>query len=699
MAEEIIFKTSVDTGTTAKDLQAIDKELGNIDKTTKSASTDLNKTFDDLNARVESGTMSMRESAKAIKDYQTIALQAGRESPIGKEALQRAGDLKDKLGDLKTEINNLGTDGANMKAALQLGSTITAGYGALTGAQALLGSESENLTKTLVKLQAVQAILAAIEEVRAALEKESILMQKAKAAQTWLLTTATGAYATVVGTSTGAMKLFKIALASTGIGLFIVALGVVVENFDKVKTKTQEVSAKFQEAYKTFANKYPEASKVIKTAIEVAFLPITLTIKSLEKLYDLFTGTTGASRKAQAVADANHSKHMTQLDKEQKARDKNIQGLDQKIALLEAEGKSTIKLREEKIRLQKAAAEANLMAMEHLMNMVKNNDVMRNAYAKMYEGAKVSLNNVKIEEAKLGQERKTIANDNAQHNKELADKAKEERLLKNQEELAAYRQKLEEELAAYRQKLEDERALVEANALWTAEQEAMYKAEKDRIAQQELQWSIEASQALQWKIKVDGEKKADEEILKSHQETQARKLKISEQYAGAVNNLAGGIFALSNSYGKQDEKSKEERAKRQFKVQKALNLGMAIIDGYKAITASLSQSPIAIGPIPNPAGIASLAFATATSIANVAKIASAKYEGGSLGGGSTPSVAPPGAVPNTPNPQLANADTTLTSGLSGNANNQGGGKVFVVDSEITAKQNQSAQTLSIATVG
>jgi len=233
MAEEIIFKTSVDTGTTANDLQAIDKELKNIDGTTKNTSNDLNKTFDDLNKRVESGTMSMRESTQAIKQYQTIALQAGRESPIGKEALQRAGELKDKLGDLKTEINNLGTDGARMKAALQLGSTITAGYGALTGVQALLGQENENLTKSLVKLQAVQAVLASLEEIRGALEKESFLMQKAKTLQTWLLTTATGAYATVVGTSTGAMKLFKIALASTGIGLFIVALGSVVANFDQ----------------------------------------------------------------------------------------------------------------------------------------------------------------------------------------------------------------------------------------------------------------------------------------------------------------------------------------------------------------------------------------------------------------------------------------------------------------------------------
>ena len=689
MAEEIIFKTSVDTGTTAKDLQAIDKELGNIDKTTKATGADLNKTFDDLNKRVESGTMTMRESTRAIKEYQTIALQAGRESPIGKEAIARGAELQDKLADLRNEITNASHDGKNMQAALQLGSTITAGYGALTGAQALLGQESENLTKTLVKLQAVQAILASIEEVRAALEKESFLMQKAKAAQTWLLTTATGAYATVVGTSTGAMKLFKIALASTGIGLFIVALGAVVANFDKVKSKTQEVSAKFQEAYKTFANKYPEASKVIKTALEVAFFPITITIKSLEKLYDLFTGTTEASRKAQAVADANHSKHMTQLDEEQKARDKNIQGLDQKIALLEAEGKSTIKLREEKIRLQKADAEANLMAMEHLMNMVKNNDVMRNAYAEMYESAKVSLNNVKIEEAKLGQERKAIANDNAQHNRELADKAKEERFLKNQEELDAYRQKLE-----------DERALAEADAIWTAEQEAIYQAEKDRIAQQEqeLQWSIEAANAVRWKNEVEGEAKTQAEILRIHQETNDAKVKIAQMGTKSLNDLAGAVFAVSNAYGKQDEKSKEDRAKKQFKVMKALSLATAVVDGIQTTMAAFRngmQNPI---PLLGPATAAVYAGAAAiTSAANIAKISATKYEGG--GGGSVPSVPPPTTVPNTPNPQLANADTTLTSGLSGNTNNQGGGKVFVVDSEITAKQNQTAQALNIATVG
>jgi len=334
-----------------------------------------------------------------------------------------AGELKDKLGDLKTEINNLGTDGARMKAALQLGSTITAGYGALTGVQALLGQENENLTKSLVKLQAVQAVLASLEEIRGALEKESFLMQKAKTLQTWLLTTATGAYATVVGTSTGAMKLFKIALASTGIGLFIVALGSVVANFDKLKTKATEVSAKFQDAYKSFANKYPEASKVIKTALEVAFFPITLTIKSLQKLYDLFTGTTEASRKASAVQAENHEKHIRQLDEEAKAREENIKGIDRKIALLEAEGKSTIALREEKIKLQKQEAEANLAFAQYMKGRMEGNEIFEQSFQDMVSASEDSLNAIEVAEAKLNQEKKDLAKERSDEAKAEADKA------------------------------------------------------------------------------------------------------------------------------------------------------------------------------------------------------------------------------------------------------------------------------------
>ena len=664
MAEEIIFKTSVDTGTTAKDLQAIDKELGNIDKSTKSTSTDLNKTFDDLNARVESGTMTMRESTRAIKEYQTIALQAGRESPIGKEAIARGAELQDKLADLRNEITNASHDGKNMQAALQLGSTITAGYGALTGAQALLGQESENLTKTLVKLQAVQAILASIEEVRAALEKESFLMQKAKVIQTNILSAATAAYTVVVGTSTGAMKLLRIAM----LAIPIVAL---VAGVAALATGLISLGNSAQDAYERTKRLREEQERLAKSLAEVSRQNLGNQFGNLnDKIAQNIElrRAQGATEKEifQLQKDAIESQIRqlylqnasgTRLNAQQT---KQYKQLKNDLLVLEAEYNTS--LSEAAEQRNKEAARKN---QERLAKEKADND---EAARKAKDDAIKKAKEIYDEEQRLNQER--ISKEDAQYQLERS-------LNETQQE-----QEIQDLITSY-----DEKFLI-----------AEGNAELEKQLQERLKTEIADINERYRQEDVDAEKAAIEEKEKADRESQKRKIQIAQDYAGAVNNLAGGIFALSNSYGKQDEKSKEERAKRQFKVQKALNLGMAIIDGYKAITASLSQSPIAIGPVPNPAGIASLAFATATSIANVAKIASAKYEGGSLNS-SGAGVAPPSTVPNTPNPQLANADTTLTSGLSGNTNNQGGGKVFVVDSEITAKQNQTAQALNIATVG
>ena len=184
----------------------------------------------------------------------------------------------------------------------------------------------------------------------------------------------------------------------------------------------------------------------------------------------------------------------------------------------------------------------------------------------------------------------------------------------------------------------------------------------------------------------------------NHFKSMTEKADIASKYAASVNALAEGIFAMSNSYGKQDEKSKEARAKRQFNIQKAMNLGMATIDGFKAITASLAQSPIAIGPVPSPAGIASLAFAGATSVANIMKIASAKYGGkgtptatapsvGGGGGGDTSTTAA------TPNVNLFGANNNANT-FGANGQQQGGQmvvKAIVVESDVTSVQNKMSK--------
>lgn len=181
----------------------------------------------------------------------------------------------------------------------------------------------------------------------------------------------------------------------------------------------------------------------------------------------------------------------------------------------------------------------------------------------------------------------------------------------------------------------------------------------------------------------------------NHLKSMTDKADIASKYAASVNALAEGIFAMSNSYGKQDEKSKEARAKRQFYIQKAMNLGMATIDGFKAITSSLAQSPIAIGPVPSPVGIASLAFAGATSVANIMKIASARY-----GGKGTPTTTAPPAVGGgggdtstqaaTPSVNLFGANNNGNT-FGANGQQQGGQmvvKAVVVESDITSVQNK-----------
>jgi hypothetical protein len=211
------------------------------------------------------------------------------------------------------------------------------------------------------------------------------------------------------------------------------------------------------------------------------------------------------------------------------------------------------------------------------------------------------------------------------------------------------------------------------------------------------------------------EKRQQEEIDKIQADARAkreaeeraefeRKVKIAEDYAGTVNNLAETAFTIANRFGKQDEESKEKRAKRQFQVAKALQLSLAIMDGFKAVTTSLASSPIAIGPVPNPAGIASLAFAITTSLANIAKIASTQYGSKSSGGGAGGSTAPMGggATPNT--------GGTPSFSLFGQGNNMNTTsapkdqetsltvKAVVVESDVTSTQNKVKKMQENATL-
>jgi hypothetical protein len=153
------------------------------------------------------------------------------------EATARAGKLSDTIIDVNNRVKALATDGADvvLKGFGDMATGIVGGFAAAQGAMALFGSENEDLQKTLVKLQGATALLNGLQQVNATLQSDSAAMVALNTAKTKVLTFVQTRYAAAVGTSTGALKLMRIAGAALGIGLIVAAVGLLIANFGKIK--------------------------------------------------------------------------------------------------------------------------------------------------------------------------------------------------------------------------------------------------------------------------------------------------------------------------------------------------------------------------------------------------------------------------------------------------------------------------------
>jgi len=119
-------------------------------------------------------------------------------------------------------------------------SAASGAFEAFEGTMALVGVESEDLQKTMVKLQAVMAVTNGIQSVANALNKDSALTQALNTTATKGAAIAQTIYTAVIGASTGALKAFKIALATTGIGALVVGLGYAITAMDLFSDKTKD---------------------------------------------------------------------------------------------------------------------------------------------------------------------------------------------------------------------------------------------------------------------------------------------------------------------------------------------------------------------------------------------------------------------------------------------------------------------------
>jgi hypothetical protein len=365
--KEAIFSLRVNTGNSVQDIQNADQAVKNFNKDLKETQTiassgtamdAFQQNLDELNARVSAGGLTMRDMTKAMKEYQSIAAQAGVESPVGAEAIRAAAQMKDTIGDLKGATTALSSDFVKLDTAVQGIETGAAVFQGLQSAIALTGVENEELTKTMVKLQATQGIVNAVNTVAKNLNKDAILgiqlrtaaeklrnfvmtgtiaSTRAQAAGEVSLGTATVGSTVATQGSTMAMKLLRIAMISTGIGALVVGLAMLIANFDKVRDAVISAYDKF--------NKLGPAVKAIIMIMFPLIGVIVGVVKALEHFGIIDDVNT---RKLKANAEARtkgivkeQDKIIAAASKKQKANDAYY---DHEINLLKASGKATYEM-------------------------------------------------------------------------------------------------------------------------------------------------------------------------------------------------------------------------------------------------------------------------------------------------------------------------------------------------------------------
>jgi len=179
---------------------------------------------DSTAAGTTSAKTRLRELQKTLAD---MALAGQDGTKAFREMEKEAGRLKDQIGDTQQRIKQLASDTRTIDTFVSAVQGITAGFQIAQGAAALFGAEEEELQKSLVKVQAAMALANGVQQVANLLNKDSILITQGQAA-------AQALYAVAVGTSTGAMKAFRIALLATGIGAAVAAVGLLVAKWDEL---------------------------------------------------------------------------------------------------------------------------------------------------------------------------------------------------------------------------------------------------------------------------------------------------------------------------------------------------------------------------------------------------------------------------------------------------------------------------------
>ena len=505
------------------------------------------------------------------------------------------------------------------------------------------------------------------------------------------------------------MKTVKGALISTGLGAFVVVLGSLFAYFTQTSRgadKLAEVMGGLGAAVKVvidrfvglgeslvkfFSGDFKGAVQGVKDAFKGLGDEISRETKAgsaLAKQLDAIEDRERDLIKMRAAANVQLTEARLIADDQTKSveeREKavrRVNELETKVAKAEqANAQAYVNYLKEKKRLGETT-DADLLALAE-------------AEAKVDEMRSESLRRQK----KLQNELKSLASERKQQEAETLSNIK--KLTEEEQKLADLRKQwATEDSAAAAKKAETDKVLRGQNVAaytdmlaqmrgssGTAEQQELAAAEQQYLALTTL--AIKAGKSTVEATQLYEQKKRD---IKKKYADQARADELAN--AAASVQLAGQAFGalaqLSEALGKDNEKNAEKT----FKITKALRIGEAIASTAAAIMMQFAVPQDAL----TGANFVKAGIVAATGAAQIATIASAKFQPSGGGGGnkpSSPSIPTAGAStqPMTPNISFNNTENQL-AGMLGRPM-----RAYVINQDITNANQLERRIRSSATIG
>ena len=466
---------------------------------------------------------------------------------------------------------------------------------------------------------------------------------EANASSTLAVSAANVTATATTGIFTGALKLLRIALISTGIGALVVGLGSLIAYF----TKSEEGGIKFQKVLASvgaFAKNLTDVALNLGGAIVSVFTGDFTAAKekwnkAMIEAKDIMKDTNDEAKRGMDIIDQKEAledieieniKKIADLEKQvarERLRASELRNTDTKGALAATDKAIALEMDLLKLR-EEEANRKHKIAQDELANINEQSseyDEFRRKEAEAYANLIQLQTNNFMARKKLMKERNTFENEiNAEEEKRIKERQDLiEKYAKDEAELMqSISEETEKSIAATSDKLQK---TTEANLKLTTE-----NAEKAADIVRQLNSNELAQLAQDYNFK----KQLIEQYIKDEEAKKAALIKLQEDYSKAVEDIewrrrSAQLKAISQTLSIASELFAEQTA-----AYKILASAQALIDTYVSAN-SAYRSVIGIPVVGAVLAPIAAGVAVASGLANVAKINNIKFaQGGILEGNS-----------------------------------------------------------------